>query len=463
MRRDIGEVLDQPHVTDVSSLHPMLETEDGLRLELWDTPGFGDSARLLKRLKTAENPLGWVLSQVWDRFTDRPFWCSQQAIKNVREEADVVLYMVNAAEDPTGAAYVEMEREVLSWIGKPVILLLNQTGPPRGWEAELRDQEGWRRHLESFQFVKKVLTLDAFARCWVQEGVLLDAIRDVLADSKRETFARLSEAWRRTNLEVFKKSMSILAGQLAEASVDREFLKQRSLGEKIKHLVFEAENIGEIFPEKRRAMASLAERLDAGIRKSMEKLIRLHGLKGEAAQEIFERLKDDYATGKKLNEAIAAVIGGFLSGAFCGLAADLAAGGLSFGGGAVVGGLLGAAGAGGLAKGVNMVRGEEKPYVRWAPEFFEGLVRSALLRYLAVAHFGRGRGDWQESEHPRIWQEEVRMEVANYSSELEEVWNRAKNRPNTGEFQAELERIVTQCVRTLLRKLWPDSSELLAA
>ena len=48
-----------------------------------------------------------------------------------------------------------------------------------------------------------------------------------------------------------------------------------------------------------------------------------------------------------------------------------------------------------------------EPVVRWSDEFFECLVRLALLRYLAVAHFGRGRGDYQESEHPDFWQEAV--------------------------------------------------------
>ena len=52
LRRDVGEILDQAHVTDVSEAHTMVESADA-RLVLWDTPGFGDTARLLKRLKLA--------------------------------------------------------------------------------------------------------------------------------------------------------------------------------------------------------------------------------------------------------------------------------------------------------------------------------------------------------------------------------------------------------------------------
>ena len=49
-----------------------------------------------------------VVGQVWDRWRDRPFWASQQAMKNLRDEADVMLYLVNAAESPEAAgAYVQ--------------------------------------------------------------------------------------------------------------------------------------------------------------------------------------------------------------------------------------------------------------------------------------------------------------------------------------------------------------------
>ncbi len=106
---------------------------------LWDTPGFGDSARLLRRLEQSGNPLGWFLTQVWDRYTDRPFWSSQQAMRNVRDHADVVLYLANAAEDPAGAGYVDPEMRILGWIGKPVLVLLNQLGPPRPAELEAAD------------------------------------------------------------------------------------------------------------------------------------------------------------------------------------------------------------------------------------------------------------------------------------------------------------------------------------
>ncbi|WWT75249.1 GTPase domain-containing protein [Lautropia mirabilis] len=128
----MGEVRDEPHVTDTNDRFELAQTPQGDQLVLWDTPGFGDSARLARRLLQSDRPIGWFVSQVWDRFADRALWSSQQAVHNVREEADVVLYLVNAAENPEDAGYVEPEMKILAWIGKPIIVLLNQMGPPAG-------------------------------------------------------------------------------------------------------------------------------------------------------------------------------------------------------------------------------------------------------------------------------------------------------------------------------------------
>ena len=48
--RDVGEVRDAQHVTQDAAAYPLLETPAGDALVLWDTPGFGDSARLARRL-----------------------------------------------------------------------------------------------------------------------------------------------------------------------------------------------------------------------------------------------------------------------------------------------------------------------------------------------------------------------------------------------------------------------------
>ena len=64
--RDIGEVRDAPHVTEFAEMNLLLASPEGDRLELWDTPGFGDSVRLVRRLRGRASPLGWLLSEVWE-------------------------------------------------------------------------------------------------------------------------------------------------------------------------------------------------------------------------------------------------------------------------------------------------------------------------------------------------------------------------------------------------------------
>ena len=456
--QDVGEVRDAAHVTDVATGYVMLQSGADT-LMLWDTPGFGDTARLLKRLKLSGNPIGWMLTQVWDRFRERPLWSSQQAVRNARDHADIILYLVNASEDPADAGYVGLEMEILTWVGKPVILLLNQMGPP---SADTRaEEERWRTHLSGYPIVSGALTLDAFARCWVQEGTLLGAVAPLLGAEKQAALARLSAAWEEKNLARFHASMALLAAQLAAAAVDREPLPEQNWQDRIGGVVRNLQN--EQAPEARRAMAKLAERLETGTRTSTEQLIHAHGLSGKAARDVLKRLETDYANTAPAKEGFAAMLGGLMSGAVGGLAADLAAGGLTLGGGMIIGGLLGAIGAGSIARGYNIAKGGEEPAVRWSDDFFECLIRAALLRYLAVAHFGRGRGDYEESEHPAFWQEAVAETVGKRTGEAKALWERGNRNGDAAALEPDLERLLTACAAELLARFYPDSRRLLAS
>ncbi len=62
LSESVGEVRDSAHVTVQATAYPLIETPAGERLVLWDTPGFGDSARLAKRLRQQGNPIGWFMS-----------------------------------------------------------------------------------------------------------------------------------------------------------------------------------------------------------------------------------------------------------------------------------------------------------------------------------------------------------------------------------------------------------------
>jgi len=454
--RDVGEVRDAAHVTDLASAYVMLQSGADALL-LWDTPGFGDTVRLLKRLKLSGNPLGWLLTQVWDRFRERPLWSSQQAVRNARDHSDLILYLVNASEEPGAASYVALELEILAWIGKPVILLLNQTGPPRPDGA--LEEARWQAHLRWSPVVRGALTLDAFARCWVQEATLLQAVTPLLPPEKRAAMAGLSAAWRAQNLDRFRASMRILALELAAAATDEEPLDPHDLQGKVGGVLRGLR--GQERTEVRKAMQKLAERLEAGAAASTEALIREHELSGKAAVEVLRRLEKRYATVAPAKEGFAAVLGGLMSGALGGVAADLAAGGLTLGGGMIVGGLLGALAAGGAARGYNLVRGEQRPAVRWSHDLFQSLVRSALLRYLAVAHFGRGRGDYEESEYPPFWAGAVDDVAEPAQREIEALWEQGRGGDSAALAQR-FERLLISCASRLLADLYPEARELFA-
>jgi GTPase Era involved in 16S rRNA processing len=406
LRKDIGEVLDLAHVTEVSEAHTLIETDDA-QLCLWDTPGFGDTLRLVQRLRREKGPIGWFLHEVWDRNTDRPLWCSQEAVRNVRDDADVVLYLVNASEDPEDAGYVRHELEILGWIGRPVLVLLNQTGAAGRPTDELEAR--WREATATHDAVRGVMPLDAFTRSWVQEVVLLERVRDLLPPEKRAAMDALAHAWHERNLAVFETSLERMAAHLARAACDREPMSG-----------------GTSSRERRRAaMAGLAHRLERSERELWDAVIAAHGLDGRWASEVRRRLDDFLVTGEEpLSAGKAALVGSVVSGALGGLATDVLAGGLTLGGGLIAGAILGALGGAGLSRAVHWVKTPEAPAITWSQEFLDLLFQQTVLRYLAVAHFGRGRGRFQGAEEPAAWREAIASAFARRRGELAALWRR---------------------------------------
>jgi len=473
--RDVGAVRDAPHVTEFADVFTMLETPAGERLLLWDTPGFGDSARLVKRLRGSANPIGWFVAEVWDRWRDRAFWASQQAMRNVRVEADVMLYLVNAAESPEAAGYVAPEMELLGWIDKPVIVLLNQLGAPRASGLEAAEVERWRRHLAPHAQVRAVLPLDAFARCWVQEGTLLQAVEAALDGAPRALMGRLRAAWQAQRLQTFDAAMASIAASLARlAGAAEEVPDPQRLGARLRRA---GSAIGSSLGLRQAELAptalaqqALAERLATEVRTNAAELIALHGLEGRAQGEILARLATHFETRLRMDEGKAALWGGMVSGALVGLKADLLSGGLTLGGGLLAGGLIGALGAAGLARCVNLVRGTERSYVAWNAEALDQLLEAALLRYLAVAHFGRGRGEWSQGESPAHWRDVVQGALAPQREALAQVWQERDvvHGSDASAGAADAERLITAALLPIvgaaasdaLRSLYPDAASL---
>jgi hypothetical protein len=458
-------------VTETAEVQVLVESPDGDRLMLWDTPGFGDSLRLAKRLAQAGNPIGWFLSEVWDRWRDRAFWSSQRALRNVLDEADVVLYLVNASEAPDDAGYLDAELQVLALIGKPVVALLNQLGPAgASAEHEAQQVQRWAARLRAAKGVHAVLPLDAFTRCWVQEGTLWQAVAGVLPAARQAAFARLREAWRARQLATWQAAMAELARRVARAALDRELVASQGWRGPLRTLgTLLGLRSGDAGSANERAMAALAERLDADVRRSTDVLIRLHGLDGRAGDEVLARLARHYAVRQPLDEGRAALWGGVITGALTGLKADIASGGLTLGGGLLVGGVIGALTAAGAAHGVNRVRGIEQPVVAWDRTVLDALLSAALLGYLAVAQHGRGRGAWVAQEPPAAWTAAVAQVLADRATTVSALWQQREAKlthAGTADgaiLQPSLQALLADLCARLLARLYPDAEKLPAA
>jgi GTPase Era involved in 16S rRNA processing len=468
--RDIGEVRNDEHVTHTAERHVLVQAPHGgtlERLELWDTPGFGDSERLAKRLAQAGNPIGWFLSEVWDRLQNRAFWYSQRAVRHILDESDVVLYLVNASESPQNVAYLDAELKVLDLIGKPVVVLLNQIGEPLTPQLADVELQRWKARVATAKSVKDVLLLDAFTRCWVQEGRLLEAVATSLPH-RQSQFARLNTAWQQRNQQRWQASMNVLAQRLCRAACDKEKVNEAGWSSKFKEAgaaLGKAMGLsdGDNTP-KAMAMNALSKRLDTDIRSNMDALIALHHLDGHASSTVLTRLAELYAVQAPQSEGKAALWGGVVTGALMGLKADILSGGLTLGGGMLAGGVLGALGGAGLARGYNLVTGIETPTIAWTPDVLDDLTRSALLGYLAVAHFGRGRGEWTQTEPPAFWVERIESALAPQFGNLHAVWETLSTLNPTddlAEMQTKLEAILIQTSQTVLEGLYPEAGALL--
>ena len=471
LARDVGEVRDEAHVTEAAEAQTLIESADGEqgdRLLLWDTPGFGDSLRLAKRMAQAGNPIGWFLTEVWDRWRDRAFWSSQRALKHVWEQCDVVLYLVDASQAPEDVGYLDAELKVLALTGKPAVVLLNQLGAPGHDDAALEAR--WRERLGGAEGVHAVLPLDAFSRCWVQEGVLWQAVAPLLRDdAKRAAFDRLQAAWRERQLAIWRQSMAELARRLARAAEDTERVASdgwrgsvRTLGASLGKALGLRDGEDAAHAPQQQAMSRLAERLDEDVKRSTETLIRLHGLDGRAGDEVLAKLARHYATRMPVHEGKAALWGGALTGALAGLKADVATGGLTLGGGLLAGGVLGALAAAGAARGVNVVRGTSEPEVRWDPKVLDALFANGLLGYLAIAHHGRGRGAWMAQEPPATWTAAVAAAVAQQRAAMDRAWQRPEDGPGHEPMQAALHRMVEAAGAEVLRRLYPTAQRVVA-
>ncbi len=462
--RDVGEVRDEAHVTQFSDRYTWQDTAQGESLKLWDTPGFGDSQRLLKRLRRSGTLRGWLLTEVWDRWLYPGFHFSQKVLRTVQEEADVVLYLVSAAEPPDAAAYLDSEMALLECIGKPVIVLVNQLACDQDAAQEEADMQQWQACCARFAHVAGVLPLDAFARCWVQEYVLLETVLAALPDEEnRALMSRLVAAWRGDGLRIFAASMQALATCIARCAVAREPVAP---GEGARPVADILRRRRETSSVQHAAQAKLGERMVRDTAQALSELAALNRLDATVENDIAAQLSHLYHPGKAVSETRVTLLSAVLAGMLSGLAADLATGGLTLGGGMIVGGIAGAFGGKVAASGYNRMLGSAEAWVEWDAQALDAVFSRLVMCYLIVAHAGRGRGKTVlKREHPR-WQELVPALVEPQRATLHGIWALRGAGPaddaTAARMQEQLLPLLTEVVWGALQTLYPHAATLRA-
>jgi hypothetical protein len=314
----------------------------------------------------------------------------------------------------------------------------------------------WRAHLSRFDIVKNVDTLDAFTRCWTEEHHILEKAVEVLEGEKQKSAEVLRDAWIERNLETFDKAIEEMAEWAEFALSDTEPLPKKGITDQIFQLLNRSEHNKELDRIQSRMYERLAEKTSTAV----NDLIALYGLDGETAAELEKASKGEFAVNRDVEEPLAATLGGVVSGLVGGLAADLISGGMTFGGGAIVGMLLGGATTYALARGYNLTQTGQN-MVRWTELHFLTQIQFLTMLYLAISHYGRGRGIWQDPvNNPAHWQEVLQQQLNEESDTWSKLWKKGGINSNPGTLPKPLNKALRQLLVRVFSQLYPESKEM---
>jgi hypothetical protein len=403
----------------------LLKTAGGEELRLIELPRAADAQPRPKAAAHGGRPVHRLLGSLFGKPAQ-----PTPAPQSVREQSDVVLHVVGSADDLAAAA------ALLRWLDKPVLLLVNG-------DTELaRDAAG----------AAAVLSFDQFARCWVQERTLFDAIGRCLPEYKAAGFARLARAWDDRNQQQLRESMSVLARHLLAAARQTE-----DVGKAPRSLI-SLVSPGEREAHERRtreAMAAVVERLQQSDAEATSRLLAQHGIDPSSAGLLNTRLEQQFVV-KQAISAGQAGMAGAATGAAMGVSLDLLTAGLTLGLAAVAGAVVGGGAAWVAAVWKNQATPAGTSVVQLSDDMLQAMAEAGLLRYLAVIHFGRGAGaGGGDSEIRSGWRSEVVAAVQRRSADLKEQWATARAHQDVLEPTAALAAMLEAIAISVLRRLYP--------
>jgi hypothetical protein len=400
----------------------------------------GDTLRVaeLPPLPVAPAAESW-----WDRARE---WRTGGPSDETQSDAaaePVVLHVVGEAgdlEQPVPAADEQ----------RPSVLLLVNPAATDAADALIDQCHLHQKHHGS---VADVLPFAAFARCWVQEPRLLEAIAACAPPSQAQGARRIASAWDKRNGARFAEAMAIVADTLSSAA--REVEEVRSAPLSIRTLLSKESRAARA-DAKTEAMATVVERLQQTESGMLTRLLELHRVADIAgATSAIERGLEVKVDMRSAVDAPQAGLAGAASGAAMGASVDLVTGGLTLGVAALLGALVGGSAAFLSAAWNNRKSASGATTIQLSDQMLQAMLEASLLRYLAVIHLGRGAptGD----EHRSEWNSEVVAMVAAQRDRLATLWATARAAASAGEVIPDLSRELQSIAKKVLRNLYPDA------
>ena len=363
---------------------------------------------------------------------------AQDAIGN----CDVLLLVVRGAEE------FESIGPFVQASGKPALLLINSSAAADTG----RDAAGpWRRSEAGASGPRiEALGFERFAKCWVQDPIFLHALGRCMPGPKKETFARLVDAWLKRNDTRFAESMRLIATQLLDAA--REVEEVHSALPYFKRLTSLADRQADA-QARQDAMAAVAERLRLSVLRSHVELLRLNGIDDANAVQWEQPPTAKFDFQAPINRAEAGLAGA-ATGAASGASIDLVTGGLTLGMATALGALIGGGAAFAGAAWKNRATPAGTTLVQLSDDMLQAVAAAALLRYLVIADFGRSASAAASGETAALRERKVVAAVEAKRETFTRFWAEARAQPGQAQIAGALGGELQKIMRSVLDALY---------
>ena len=428
------------------SAEALLRTGTGEELFLSQTPWVHQQPPL--QPLTPSNPAGWgerIFGRLLPRRAASPPAAQDSLRQNTSDDSDALLLVVQNADDIEAALPLPVES------GKSTLLLVNGAGRTEA-DAEIAVAR-CRTQARALGLYAEVLGFNSFAKCWVQDPVLLEALARSLPSHKKESFARLADAWLGRNQTRFAESMQLIATQLFNAA--REVEEVRSALPYVKRLISPTDRQADTQARKT-AMVAVAERLQRAMRHTHVQLLRLHGIDDAQGALLEQPLKEKFDFQAPIN-AKEAGFAGAATGAASGASIDLVTGGMTLGVAAALGALIGGGAAFAGAAWKNRATSAGTTLVQLSDDMLQAMTAAALLRYLALAHLERSTSGGESQETRAGWENKVVAAVEATKDSLIRFWAEARLPQGKPPALDDLSAVLQKTMRSVLERLYPGS------